>query len=212
MLGRKLFILPMTAEIPSSFEEVYLVEDLNAAKQAFDLPQVFLRAVARNGHFDLTQAIDLAQRAPNMTVAASIDQTLVQTHDRLEEIVNRVNLLFDNLLDIALPQKHQARMHRAISYAFTNLNTQTTDSWIAYEKKSADSITYQYNILFAVQSVSTGEFVYGVPMGITIRVDREYERVLFITTQNKVSYVVRVEALKVIQPLESYINQVKLFY
>ena len=202
MLRRKLFILPMTAETPSLFEEIFVVENLNAAKQALNLSQVFQEAVESNGHFNVNKAMGITKQEPNMIVAALVDQTFTQTYGCLKNMVDWVEHLFDNLLGISLPQKQHGQMQATISYIFNNLDTQTTDPWIFYEKRSAHSTIYQYNILFAVQNASTEEFVYGVPMGITIRVDQDYEQGLSFTTQNKASYEVRVEALKVMQLLD----------
>jgi V8-like Glu-specific endopeptidase len=210
--GRKLFILPMAERSPTPFEEIFAVEDLNTAKQAFEITQVFHDAVDSNGHFSLPKATQIAKQHPNMAVVRSMYETLSQNDNRVEDMVNQVIFRLNDFLDIAVPQKQQEQLNAAISYAFTSLNTQTKDGWIFYRQESGHSTTYQYNILFAVQNPSTGGFVYAVAMGMTIKVDREYERVLFITLKDQVSYSVQIEALKVMEPLESYVNACALTY
>jgi hypothetical protein len=210
--GRKLFILPMNERGLTPFNEIFAIENLRAAKQAFEMVKFFQIAMENDGHFSLKKAIKIVNRNPNITVINSTDQTLYQNHNRVEEMVNRVIQVLNCFLDMAVPQKQQEQLYTAISYAFISLNLQTTDGWIFYRKESGHSTTYRYNIFFAVQNASIGGFVYGVPMGMTIKVDQEYERVLFITLKDEVSYSVHIEALKVMEPLESYVNARVLAY
>lgn len=204
--GRRLLILPMSANDPALFEEIFAVTDLRAARQAFEMARLFQGAVERNGHFSLSHARELARQQPQMHIVQSLDQTLTQHHDRVSEMINRVVAVLNNLLGMALPPKQYEQLRASITYAFVNLNGQRTDGWIFYEKETSWSTTYQYNIMYAVQNESSGEFVYGIPMGMTIQVNRAYERVLFITLKDEVSYSVRIEALKVLEPLKSAIQ------
>lgn len=204
--GRRLLILPMSANDPALFEEIFAVTDLHAARQAFEMARLFQGAVERNGHFSLSHARELARQQPQMHIVQSLDQTLTQHHDRVSEMINRVVAVLNNLLGMALPPKQYEQLRASITYAFVNLNGQRTDGWIFYEKETSWSTTYQYNIMYAVQNESSGEFVYGIPMGMTIQVNRAYERVLFITLKDEVSYSVRIEALKVLEPLKSAIQ------
>lgn len=210
--GRKLLILPMAEGSPMPFEEIFAVQDLRAAKQAFEMTQVFHDAVENNGHFSLPKATKIAKQDPNMVVVGSMYDIECQNHNRVEDMVNRVILRLNDFLNIEIPQKQREQLNAAITYSFTSLNTQTEDAWIFYRKESGHSTTYQYNIIFAVQNPSTGNFVYCVPMGMTIKVDREYERVLFITLKDEISYSVQIEALKVMKPLESYVIECALKY
>lgn len=204
--GRRVLILPMSADSPALFEEIFAVTDLQAARQAFEMARLFQGAVESNGHFSLNNATQIARQQPNMQIVQPLDTTLGQNHDRVSEMINRVVGVLSNFLNMAIPPKQYEQLRASITYAFVNLNGQRTDGWIFYEKESKWSTTYQYNILYAVQNPSTGAFIYGIPMGMTIKVNREYERVLFITIKDEVSYTVRIEALKVLEPLTSAIQ------
>lgn len=204
--GRKLMILPMSADSPALFEEIFAVTDLRAAQQAFAMARVFQGAVENNGYFNLGRAKQIASQQPNMQIVNALDRTLSQNHDRVSEMISRVVGTLSDFLNMAIPQKQYEQLQASITYAFVNLNGQRTDGWIFYEKETKWSTTYQYNILYAIQNPSTGQFVYGIPMGMTIKVNREYERVLFITIKDEVSYSVRIEALKVLEPLTSAIQ------
>lgn len=210
--GRRLLLLPMSADNPALFEEIFAITDLQAARQGFEMARVFQGAVENNGHFSLSRAIQVAQQQPQMQIVTPLDQTLSQNHDRVSEMINRVVGVMSNFLDMAIPPKQYEQLVASITYAFVNLNGQRTDGWIFYEKESKWSTTYQYNIMYAVQNPSTGAFVYGIPMGMTIKVNREYERVLFITIKDEVSYTVRIEALKVLEPLRSAVQARALAY
>lgn len=210
--GRRLLILPMSADNPALFEEIFAVTDLQAARQAFEMARTFQGAVEQHGHFSLDRATEIARKQPQMRIVQPLDQTLTQHHDRVSEMVNPVVDVLNNLLGMAIPPKQYEQLRASITYAFVNLNGQRTDGWIFYEKETSWSTTYQYNIMYAIQNQATGEFVYGIPMGMTIQVNREYERVLFITLKDEVSYSVRIEALKVLEPLHSAVQARALAY
>ncbi len=98
-------------------------------------------------------------------------------------------------------------MRDGITNVFTNLAPQQGDAWIFWSKEEAHKVAYQYNILFAVQNVDTGFFLYGVPMGMTIEADVNKEQVLFIKLKDKVSYSVRVQTMKVVAFLETEVQR-----
>ena len=115
------------------------------------------------------------------------------------EILNKV-------LGVVLGEVPKAKLVESVTSAFTNLNEQKDSAWTFWEKSEAHKTTYQYNILFGVQSKDTGLFLYGLPMGMEINVDIEKERVLFITLKDKESYRVHLQSLSVVEMIKTPAN------
>jgi hypothetical protein len=206
---RPIFFPASTEEL--NFEEIFAIEDLAVAKQAFKLAQFFQGAVVNQGDdqivFDIQKAKALVDENKELALVQTVDQTLVQTHDSVEAMVEQVLGLLNAVLDLALGLKQQDQLRASITNAFTNLAPQEGDAWIFWSKTEAEKTVYQYNIMFAVQNAETGHFLYGLPMGMTINVDIKKEQVLFIKLSDKASYSVRVQSMKVVSFLETEIER-----
>jgi len=207
LVPRLLYIMAAANEPPASFEEIFAIQDPQAARDGFEMAKLFQRAVQGEGRFDIGLAEQLARNQPGMIFINKLQQRLTQNHDRVSVMADAVNRSLADFMGVALPEVQRRQIETAIAYTFTNLYVQRSDGWIFYSKESAHSTTYQYNILFALQNESTGDYVYGVPLGMTIKVDREYERVLWITLKDEVSYSVQVDALKVGVPMAARIEE-----
>lgn len=193
----------LIADDPTSFEEIFAVEDLRAAEQAFALAEAFGPAVGADGRFDLAEAVRIAEADPKLGEVSQLNVTLAQTDDDVGRMVGDVEQVLEDFLGVALAETQQEQISAAVHLAFTNLDTQSADAWIFWEESSGHSTTYQYNILFAIQNEATGDDVLGLPFALTITVDVAYKRVLFITVTDRASYTVHVEALKVATPFEA---------
>jgi len=121
----------------------------------------------------------LWRRHPTMRVVDVLDQNLVQNQLQVAAMVAAVTSMLSQFLGYSLLPVQRAQIQAAIQYGFVNLYQQVTDGWIFYERRTAYSTNYRYNIFFAVQNSTTGNFVFGAPVGMDIIVNRDYERVLF---------------------------------
>lgn len=185
------------------FEEIFGLSDPAAARQAFEMARTFEPAVNSNGWFDISQARAIVREDPAMSEVNVLEATLRQDHDDVSKMVDSVTETLTQFLGLPLPDATIQQLAASIEYAFVSLSTQTTDGWIFYKKEEGHSTTYQYNIFYAFQDAALGNFLYGAPLGMTIKVDRDYERVLFITLKDKVSYSVRLESVMAAEYLET---------
>lgn len=184
------------------FEEVYSIKDPRHIEQALQMARVFQPAIDPNTlHLDLAKAIECVKAQEDMAIVKTIDQTIQQTDSKVSVMIDKLAALLENVVGIVLEGKTKEQYTAAITEAFTNLAVQEDDAWIFWAKKSGHKTTYQYNILFAVQSEETGGVLMGLPISMKIEVDREYERVLFITVTDTETYSVQVQSLSVVQPL-----------
>lgn len=201
----------LLADQQLNFTEIFAIKDPKAALQAFKMAQFFQQAItpveADKIEFDVAKAVELVKQSPQYALVQYQDKTLTQTNNAVEAMVDQVLGLLNAVLDIALGGKQQEQLRASITNAFTNLAPQQGDAWIFWSKEEAHKTEYQYNILFAVQDDTTGFFLYGVPMGMTINVDIDKEKVLFITLKDKASYSVRIQAMKVVTLLDSEIER-----
>lgn len=201
----------LLADEQLNFTEIFAIKDPKAAMQAFKMAQFFQQAVVPVGdnkiEFDVTKAIDMVKKSQQYALVQYQDKTLTQTNNSVEVMVDQVLGLLNAVLDIALGGKQQEQLRASITNAFTNLAPQQGDAWIFWSKEEAHKTEYQYNILFAVQNDETGFFLYGVPMGMTITVDIDKEQVLFIKLKDKASYSVRIQAMKVVEFLETEVER-----
>lgn len=201
----------LLADEQLNFTEIFAIKDKKAAMQAFKMAQFFQQAVVSKGdnkiEFDVNKAVELVKASQQYALVEYKDTTITQTNNAVEAMVEQVLGLLNAVLDIALGPKQQDQLRASITNAFTNLAPQEGDAWIFWSKEEAKKTEYQYNILFAVQNDETGYFLYGVPMGMTIDVDVSKEQVLFIKIKDKASYSVHIQAMKVVEFLDSEIER-----
>jgi hypothetical protein len=201
----------LLADEELNFKEIFAIQKKEVARQAFAMSKFFEKAVGKEGnnniYFDVAKAIEMVKQDDNRTLIQYTDQTLTQTNDAVEVMVEQVLGLLNSLLDIALNEKQKGNLRESINNVFTNLAPQEGNAWIFWSKTDAHKSAYQYNILFAVQNADTGYFLYGLPMGMTIEAEISKEQVLFIKLKDKASYSVRVQAIKVAEFLDVEIQR-----
>ena len=201
----------LLADEELNFEEIFCIEDMRVAEQAFSMAQFFQEAVVENDNneivFDINLALELVKQNPDMALINYVDQTLTQNNAAVEAMVKQVTELFNSLLDLVLNTTQKDQIRTSIENVFTNLAPQEGDAWIFWSQEEAHKCAYQYNITFAVQNKETGFFLYALPMGLTIEANMSKEKVLFITLKDESSYSVRVQAMKVVEFQETEIQK-----
>lgn len=210
LIARPRNIMLLTDE-ELNYTEIFAIQDMKVARQAFKMAQFFQQAVVPTKdnkiEFDVSKAVKMVNESDNYALVEYKDQTLTQTNDAVEAMVQQVLGLLNAVMDIALGEKQEDQLRKGIENVFTNLAPQQGDAWIFWSKEDVHKVAYQYNILFAVQNLETGFFLYGVPIGMTIEVDKTKEQVLFITLQDKASYSVRIQSMKVVEFIETEIQR-----
>ncbi|CAJ1909100.1 TPA: cytolytic delta-endotoxin (insecticidal protein) [Aeromonas salmonicida] len=194
-----------------NFNEIFSITDPNIAPQAFAMAQVFQQALVptddkKSLRFDVQTAINLIKKHPEMAVINFTDQVVEQSNSAVQLMVDKVLEILSKVLGVVLGAAPKQKLTESIASAFTGLDEQKNDAWIFWEHTTAHKTTYQYNILFGVQSKETGLFLYGLPMGMEITVDIEKEKVLFITLKDKESYRVHLQSLSVVEMIKAHCN------
>lgn len=184
------------------FESIFAIDDMRAAKPAYDMSKFFTKFIKPDLQLDMGAAVEAIKKSDNYSIIETLDTTKEQRDNSVSAMVEQLQNLFKDVLDIALSGKDVNKIRASVEDAFTNLAPQEGDAWIFWKKEEAHKTVYQYNILFAVQNAETGFFLYGLPISMEITADLDKEQVLFITIKDKASYKVKVQSIKVITFIE----------
>lgn len=173
--------------------------------QAIGMAQVFQKAISGDDlHFQFDKALKLAQEHPEMAVIGTVNESIVKQNDEVSAMVNDVMKLLSTVVGIALDEGSDTykKFKSTITEGFTNLNNQKQEAWIFWSKEEEHKTVYTYNILFAVANQKTGSVMAAAPIGLTVTVDVEKEKVLWITTKDKHNYEVNVQSMTVVEALK----------
>ncbi|WP_253378360.1 cytolytic delta-endotoxin (insecticidal protein) [unidentified bacterial endosymbiont] len=195
-------LIRLTSE-ETNYDEIYSLTDPEILPLALKTAGIFQNALvpAENNslRFDVNTALDVVKQNPELSVISYTDITKTTSSSQTSVMVDLVVETIKTVLGIALAPVPLAKLSAAIESAYTDLHKEEGNAWIFWEKKQEKKTTYQYNITFAVQAGPTGALLMTCPMGLTIDVDKEYERVLFITLKDTESYSTRIQALNTAQ-------------
>jgi hypothetical protein len=200
-----------TAEAPEQFQGIVSIDNIDYLTQAVSLTALFNGAIDETGRFvsatarqiisDYNAALPASDK-PYQIGIFSVNQSVVtQTNSAVSGMIDQVLEFLKTVVGVALGTASVEQMSAAITDAFTNLKTQEGDAWIFWEKKTANKTSYSYCILFAIQDETTGRLMFALPMSMEIEVDVSFERVLWITVEDKETYSVKIETMKVGQIL-----------
>lgn len=201
-----------TSEEAEQFQEIVAIDDIDYLTQAVALTALFNGAIdnttgrfipgrARELIANYNESLDPESQRYKIGIFNTHQTTLTQQNSAVSAMINQILETLKNVMGVALGTTSVTQMTAAITDAFTNLNEQSGDAWIFWEKKTSNKTTYSYAILFAFQDSSTGKLMFALPMSLEIEVDVSYERVLFITVEDKETYSVKLDTMKVGQLL-----------
>ncbi|NER22488.1 MAG: delta-endotoxin CytB [Symploca sp. SIO1C2] len=174
--------------------------------QAISMARVFQDAIEPEDlRFNFEKALEIVGNHKNMAVVSTLNQSIVKQSVQVSAMVNEVMELLKNMIGVVLEEGTPTykKFKGAIEGGFTNLNKDKDSAWIFWSKDTANKTTYTYNILFAIANQSTGAVMVAAPIGLTIEVDVDKEKVLFFTTKDKSNYSVTVQSMNVVEPLTS---------
>ena len=198
----KNFLIRLTSD-ETNYDEIYSITDVSILPLALKTAGIFQNALvpAENNslRFDVNKALEVVKQNPELSVISYTDITKTTSSSQTSVMVDMVVETIKTVLGIALAPDPLAKLVAAIESAYTDLHKEEGNAWIFWEKRQEKKTTYQYNITFAVQAGPTGALLLTCPMGLTIDVDKEYERVLFITLKDTESYSTRIQALNTAQ-------------
>jgi uncharacterized protein (DUF2267 family) len=186
-----------------NFDTIFSITDPNvlikALKTAALFQQALVPAQGDSLRFDVQKALELVKADPDLSVTNFTDITKETSNSATAVMTELVLQTIKTVLGIALAAEPAKQLQAAIEGAYVGLNERKDDAWIFWERRSAHKTTYQYNITFSVEAGPTGLLLMTCPMGLTIEVNQEYERVLFITLRDSESYSCRIQALTTAQ-------------
>lgn len=196
--------LPIPAAEPTiEFAETYVLTDPAAARQAMLLTEFFQQAVAPAPanpiHFDLGRAIELVAASFDMALARKVDQAVVSTGEPLHVAIDSVLRLVRSVIDVPLHHKDIDQLRTAVAGAFVGLAAQQHDAWLAWGATQAARTVWHYNLNVVVQSEETGDFVYAMPIGLSIEARLPKAAVLAMQAEDVVDVSIRIESIKAIQ-------------
>lgn len=174
--------------------------------QAIQMSRVFQDAIdSKSLEFNFEKALSIVHQHPEMAVIGTVNQSIVKQDNQVSAMVSDVMALLDTVVGVALDKQSATykKFENTIEQGFTNLNEQKDSKWIFWSKESEHKTTYTYNILFAVANQETGSVMAAAPIGLTITVDVDKEKVLWITTKDKHNYSVNVKSITVVEALRS---------
>lgn len=187
----------------SNFDNIISISDPAVLLKALTTAQLFQQALvpAENNslRFDVNKALELVKSVPGLSVTNYTDISQETKDSKTSVMVDMVLKTIETVLGIALAPDPMKQLQAAIEGAYVGLDEKKEDAWIFWEKRVAQKTTYQYNITFSVEAGDTGLLLLTCPMGLTIEVNKSYERVLFITLQDSESYSSRIQALTTAQ-------------
>lgn len=208
----KFLFIRALADVPEKYEEIFSIDKIEYVTQAIGLAALFNGAIDNaTGRFSSAEArkiieaynrdLPTDQANYKLGIFNVLQTSLTQTNAVVSGMVDKVLAALKDAIGVALGTTTTAQLTSAITDAFTDLKSQEGDAWIFWQKRTAEKTTYSYAILFAVQDNMTGRFLVCLPMSLEIEVDIAYEKVLWITIQDRETYSVKLDAMKVGQLL-----------
>ncbi|HDW3057670.1 TPA: type-1Aa cytolytic delta-endotoxin [Bacillus cereus] len=193
----------------SNMKQIFEIEDENALLQAIFTANAFNQALIpiesdgyKSLYFDVELALKVVETLnPPGAIFGSINQILTQKENTVETMIEKVTDVFLTQLNLTLSTDSLNSIRAALTNTFTNLDAQKTDAWIFYQQNDAFKSSYTYNILFSFINEKTGTSMITIPIGFYIQAESKSKKILWVTYDDKVSYEVHIQALKVIQPL-----------
>jgi len=220
-VGRTVLIRALQ-DLPENFSDIFAIDKIEYVEQAVALAALFNDALdLKTGIFDMAKAREIIgvynrdlppeDARYKLAIMHELQTTLSQSNNVVSAMVDKVLEAIKSAIGVALGTTSAEQLTGAITDAFTDLKEQEGDAWIFWQKKTANKTTYSYTLLFAIQDALTGRFMLCLPMSLLIEVDVAFEKVLWITLQDRTSYSVRIDAMKVAQVLVPAADGAPLF-
>ncbi|MDE9484149.1 hypothetical protein [Xenorhabdus bovienii] len=198
----KNFFIELIAD-DSNYKEIYDITDMKILSMAMKTSSLFQNALspAENDslRFDVNKALQFTQESNHLSVVGYSDIIKITSNSQAAVMVELVVDTIKTILGVTLSGNPLNKLTAVIESAYTQLYKERGKAWIFWEKKQEKKTTYQYNITFSIQAGPTGAVLMTCPIGLTINVNKEYERVLFITLKDIETYSTRIQALNVAQ-------------
>lgn len=185
------------------FKNIFNLND-KYIKQANEIANKFQHAVNDNNNklsFNLDQAISIANNDSAMSIVSTIDQTIYQNTFDIILLINKFIEVLNTSLSVTLSIEDINKFKDILNDAFSNLNKEKNSNWIFFKDKKANKTSYQYNILFATNTLNND--IIALPIGLTINVNIDEEEVLFIKLKDKNDYSIDIQALEISESINN---------
>jgi hypothetical protein len=174
--------------------------------QAIAMARVFQDAIDPSSlKFQFGKALEIVHAHDEMAVIGTVNQSIVKQAAEVSAMVQDVVKLLSTVVGIALDEGSDTykKFVSTIEQGFTNLAAQQDSAWIFWSSEQEHKTTYTYNILFAIANKKTGSVMAAAPIGLTVEVNVQKEKVLWITIKDKHDYTVNVQSITVVEALKT---------
>ncbi|HEX3078581.1 MAG TPA: hypothetical protein VHQ24_17115 [Lachnospiraceae bacterium] len=152
--------------------------------------------------YDFAKVTNIIKNDPTrtMSIVGSLNQTINKSSANYVEMGEALSNLLLTVLKCKLSDEAKASFTAAIQECFKSPNS--SKSGFIFTKETASNCTYKCHLLYAIQDKSTGLFMYGLPISVTITVNKSKSKLFGITLKDKQNYSVNVQALEVVKLLK----------
>lgn len=170
--------------------------------QAIRVGRVLQGAInPQNLSFDIDKARNLINQDFGLCCAGTISESFTQSSANADTMIQKISDALKSNLSVILSSDQLDQYRNVIVNAFGNLTFQEGEAWIFWSSTEARKTTYQYNVLFALNSLMTGNVMFSVALASTITVNIQTERVLCAQIKDIHEYSVLVQGIKVVEAL-----------
>lgn len=184
--------------------QVLTVENMQYAPQIMEFANVLEQGVTEPEQpYDFVKVTNLIKSDPTKTMAiiGTLNHTINKSNANYVEMGDALaNVLLD-VLNCKLSDTAKNTFTAAIKLCFES--PQSSKAGFIFTKETESNCTYRCHVFYAIQDKSTGLFVYGLPISITISVNKSKSKLLGITIKDKQNYSVNVQALEVVKLLHN---------
>ncbi|WP_162300540.1 hypothetical protein [Anaerosacchariphilus polymeriproducens] len=151
--------------------------------------------------YDFAKLIQTVKSDPSKTMAVvgTLNHTINKSSANYVEMSDAVSNVLLNVLKCKLTPESKNIFANAIKECFEAPQNNKSGYSFIYSKESENNCTYKCNVLFAIKDQTTGVFMYGLPISLTISLNKSKQKVFGITVKDKQNYSVKVEAVEVLK-------------
>lgn len=135
-----------TQDEAEQFQEIVAIDDIDYLTQAISLTALFNGAIDNtSGRFipgkareliaNYNESLDVKSQPYKIGIFNTHQTTLNQQHSAVSAMINQILETLKKVMGVALGASSVAQMTAAITDAFTNLDEQSGDAWIFWEKR-----------------------------------------------------------------------------
>jgi hypothetical protein len=153
--------------------------------------------------YDFVKVTNLIKNDPSKTMAiiGTLNHTINKSNANYVEMSDNLSSVLLSVLKIKLSENAKSVFSSAIKECFESPKNSKTG--FIFTKETDNNVTYKCSLLYAIQDKTTGLFMYGVPISVTITVNKSKSKLFGLTINDRQNYSVNVQALEVVKLLSN---------